>query len=377
MATLRELKKNNYDGMYYIRDYVGGDGLKKVHKALEYIEELASKTQTDVGSWDLQAVFNKDENNRACHGDIVTDKRQINKRFFEHREKLEKGPIGFSEEIKKQVENGFARWPKQIDALKQALTDRRRRYTEQTRYAEEAATNYVGLMRALERAEQGDVPNLAENLEAALKEQSFFKFVGIESDYLRFETVADTILIEKNPAAGLDLRVNVGTFVLYIGLNGLTPSIEPLENNIRYNHVFHPHVSNEGDICFGKAQARVLTARAEGDFKTILQMVAHILSSYSPEGGPYVSLQSFHAVSQQTPPNEAWTVTMTADSSAHPQQEAATTSAQANLDRVTRRMVFSTDPGAVNFVPATEDTPAAEIVFDDEGEDDGDGDIPF
>jgi hypothetical protein len=264
--------------------------MKAAVGALGYLEYLAGKTQTDIEDWDITAILKSES---GIRNDIIVNKGAINDLFFTHKEKIAEGVEGFSEEIRAQVDA-------QVSALggdKKYLQAEYNRFAgERDRWYSEYVAHHqraTAAARAIERIEKGQNPDLVGNLDKALRNQSFFRFKDFSGKHLRLYTVADTILTHKNPAAGIDTRVNMGTFEVWFHVSGLTPEIHPRKNNLFYKELFHPHVSRDGRICFGEAAVQAFKAQVEGDFTTLLALIAHLISHYSQEGHPYTPLESF------------------------------------------------------------------------------------
>lgn len=305
MLTLRDLAKDDYRRVV---DYWGDEEERRINniKALKYIEGLASKTQTDVSDWDIGVLFAKDSDYEY---DYVEGKGEINEIFFSHKDKLAKGVEGFSEEIKARVNRDIQAMGGDLAYLERELKvnegERDRWYRTMVQYAQKTAE----CQWAIDRIKNGTNPNLVENLDKALRAQTFFRFRAVQGREIVLHTVADTILTHKNPAQGIDTRLNVGTFNVNFSISGLVPSVHPRANNIFTGErgYYHPHVANNGHICFGEAAARAFKAQVEGDFTTLLTLIAHIISHYSPEGMPYVPLQRLaigHREGEAPPANQ-------------------------------------------------------------------------
>lgn len=106
-----------------------------------------------------------------------------------------------------------------------------------------------------------------------------------------FTTKPITLAYYKQ-AAGIDLRVNMGRYkVAYMPLINRI-QVHEYTDNTKYREYYHPHVGNEGDVCWGNGYERVTKALKEYKVSDALAILRTLLQTYNDES-PYASLQDF------------------------------------------------------------------------------------
>ena len=270
---------------------------KKAHvEAIQYIELLANQTNTKMEPWDLLAVFGTGKGN-----ELHTDKKEINQRFFKKCEEIKNKTPAEVFALEQRVSE-------KIDQLTRDLADReknrlQRDYDSLVRSAStsfDAGTQY--LVRAAETKRKMDTFERRESpVPAQLTEvlgENFWDFHQLTGNFIELVTKNDTILTYKNPSAGIDLRVNMGKFLVSIDLTTFSLKVIRYTDNVYLNGYYHPHVNTGGGVCWGSAAITVTEKLPRGEIKDVLMLLASVLTNYNNDN-PYVALNSFKAEAER------------------------------------------------------------------------------
>ncbi len=121
----------------------------------------------------------------------------------------------------------------------------------------------------------------------------FWKFIGIIKGDIIWVTTRPVVLTEVNESAGLSLTQNMGHYIAVLKMSDCDVTIMPHKDNIEYEEHYHPHVSCDGDVCWGNTYNFVEKSKKDRDVSGLLAVARTILSSYSSAGGPFVDLVNF------------------------------------------------------------------------------------
>lgn len=304
MMTLKEYTRNNYATLQRISDAEFRD---MQIAAVQYIESLASQTQTDVDGWGIDEVFGVDEGSRQwINQEIITGKNEINRRFFErkaiHDLAAAEGPAAFTEAIEKTMTDGFKRYRKDAqDNMRQEARDSRGIISDSVQSISVYMKKIVDIESALHFFATGEKVDIVGNLKAALAAVPFFGFEGFDRTAIRLFTAADIILEEKNPSANLHTRVNLGRFNVVLRVSGMQVQCFPRKGNVKAHGHHHPHLSQRGYVCWGDALGSIRQASAKGDITHILRTLANILTTYSRDN-PHQPLYEFQVAANAPAP---------------------------------------------------------------------------
>lgn len=311
MVTLAIIALNDYAEIkfawretYYINRFTGDrfkgkTRTKKTIEMLEYLHTLCRETRIDPGALDTRPFLDPDL--RFFKLAFITDKKKINEIFtyvLAERQALAEGNLEFFKpELSKALDDQYRYWrEKQPSELLQV----RGEYLHTIEnLRNQLATNQKELSEIDLRIANKDnleSVDVVGGLRAAFLAVPFFKFVRFRDARVYMETTADCVLEEKNPAAGVHRVFNFGRFEVRFHLAAMGFSVHMLsggKNTVSGNY-YHPHVSNEGKICWGDSWDRVNAARLSGDFVTIFRIIAALITSYSREV-PYRDLHSWIA----------------------------------------------------------------------------------
>jgi hypothetical protein len=270
--------------------------LPKIHQqAFQYIEQLASTTQTSIDSW----------NTSFLEGLDLTDKRALNAAFFKQAGASESK---LSEEETKALEAAVQAAEKIAANLIKARVDECRSNSEY--YLTQATEYYLNFARKLSEAHkqhrealacEGKAPQVREEFQKIFK-NTFWKFHEVEAgSALSFITRSEIILTEKNPAAGIDRRVNFGLYRAKLNYGEARIHVLKHEKNVLSGSFYHPYVNVNGNICWGNAADAAGRAIREGRWSDVMNLLASLLTTYTPEATPYRSLFDFVRDAEQIP----------------------------------------------------------------------------
>lgn len=303
--NLSQIQADSYS---FLKSSVPAKAFNEQKSVVQYIETLATQTNTRVDQWDIGAIFGAED--RALG--FVTDKNTINRRFFEHKEKAP------------QINN-----TEQIDQIKELLSSQiksnsqaqreielkavRQRYITTMRSATSIESQLLELVKKgsqeysiISSLEQRDV-NYEVNQVAKMMTDKFWEFHSFDGVSLTFTTRNDVILKDVNPAAGVNLRVNMGKLKAVVPIKQIYETrVHRFLNNLDYNGYYHPHIKGiqagtvAGVICWGNAQESARIASTQWELVSFMQLLGSLISSYSKEN-PYVDLVQF----QRLKPDDA------------------------------------------------------------------------
>lgn len=115
----------------------------------------------------------------------------------------------------------------------------------------------------------------------------------------------EIFLVYENRSAGIDSSVNLGRFRVIYQPNRARIHVLPYMNNVFCQGSYHPHVSTDGDPCWGNAAA--VYSEAMGKIKPSIALTAlrTLLQTYNPES-PYRTIESYEEErDEQAPDNMA------------------------------------------------------------------------
>lgn len=255
---------------------------------LQYIEDLASKTGTNISDWDA-SIFLKDDH-------VYSTKTTINKIFFERKEQTTTRVVQEVTDLGTELKNALNKYNK--DRIAKAIkiqTQKREECVKQATQLQEDCAEQLKqaytFTRAIEIYSKGEGPTFGDQIIDLLKD-GLLTFESFDGKILKLST-QDIINTEVNPTAKLDLRVNLGQYLLEIDIETLRIFVKKFKNNISVGPYYHPHVNYDGNICQGNAAAAYANLTASAQVKELVQLIVTILQTYNP-GNPYKTLADFH-----------------------------------------------------------------------------------
>ena len=100
---------------------------------------------------------------------------------------------------------------------------------------------------------------------------------------------------QRNPAAGVDIRVNFGILCPVLNLSSKSLRVRKGMRNIMSNDHYHTHISTSGSICWGNYSDKMQEALRANRLLEVFNALHTLLSTYSHEN-PYVRLSHFDDV---------------------------------------------------------------------------------
>lgn len=293
--NLREIIRSGYK----VFNRMSEDKRKAHILAVQYIETLANSTNTKMEPWDLSVIFGTGKGN-----ELVTDKIEINKRFFSKVEELKTNTPAHVFSLETRIQG-------QIDNLTRAHNERatneiKRSRDQQIRSASDFGVRMNAAMEEARRLElnlmaiEGRQSTISGQISRLIQEP-YWEFHELNGALLYLVTKNDLILTQKNTAANLDLRVNVGKFKLEINLNALQLRVLAHSDNLNVNNYYHPHVTPQGSICWGTAAGVITQKLPKGELYDSVKLLEGVLSNYN-DGNPYVHLADFQKVCKNSAP---------------------------------------------------------------------------
>lgn len=269
-------------------------------ESLTYIKYLMTVTATSPKRWNIFKIFGGEDGNEQK---LVTARNELNKRFMEALAAQKAKQVETSDEALKIL-------PELMEAidqgLEQSLAARKRdldnsleRHVNQITRLYNDVTRQIKAMSDLSREKErlnGDNPvgTIKDELETVLKE-GYWTNPILDGGWLYLNTQEEIILTQKNKAANIDIELNMGQLAVKIDMTSFRMYVIPYKNNIAvssgsFGTVYHPHVSGEGNICWGDAGPQVAEWQAGLNLGKILKMLYSLLFTYS-DSAPYVTLK--------------------------------------------------------------------------------------
>lgn len=297
--NLREVIRSGYKPF----SRMGAEKQKAHILAVQYIELLATQTSTKMEPWNLLDVFGIGKGN-----EIVTDKKEINKKFFEKLEEIKSKTPAEAFALEQRIST-------QIDELSREFSNREVNQLKKSRdNAINAAVSafdraqslladarrYEQQLMSYERRESTIAGQISQ-----IAQESFWEFHQLYGENVDLITKSDVILTHKNSAAGVDLRVNMGKFAARLNLKTMNLLVYTFEGNLNLGGFYHPHIYTNGSICWGNASSTAALKLPKGEVADIFRLLASVLVNYN-DGNPYRSLAEFQKIAEKdAPPKDA------------------------------------------------------------------------
>lgn len=179
-----------------------------------------------------------------------------------------------------------------IAEVRNSLKAAREDWEEKVRRSNEAMQLLMDTQRELDEAESIKVKPMLESVEAVHRDGRW-KCVKVSKvdQIVEFIQMTDTILTWKDEKKAVNQQVNLGRFRVRIRLNGEV-KIYPFYDNVECDRYYHPHVKNDGWVCWGNAANEVQRAFRANDFGRILGILQVFLQEYNP-ASPYKEIMRF------------------------------------------------------------------------------------
>jgi hypothetical protein len=270
--------------------------MKPQEEALSYIELLSSRTCTPIQSWDIPKIFGSGKSG------LVTDKNEINKRFFEEVEAIKVKLGNHISSLESKITKKINSFSKKLDRTHEANNEKRlkllkkkqglciKQATKLQRQAEKFVRIASKISRDI-RLREGKDSSIGSQIGQIVRE-NFWEFHKLVGSSLKLVTRSDVILTYKNSCHDADFRVNMGRYMVTLGLDRHTLHVSGYKNNIRVEGFQHPHINYTGSVCWGSASGVVQQKLPQGELADVLRLLAAVLCSYN-DNAPYIDLESF------------------------------------------------------------------------------------
>lgn len=263
-------------------------------EAVKYIQMIAATSGVDISKWDCQEIFGDGKGVSS----IITDKKQINRRFFERCDEIRRNvPVeqvfeSVDDLSKHHIDEISKRYMLDVAArAENEITSMLRRVKEYYDQAEGYLREATLRRASISGCPAQRAPNLGNQIQE-VSNSSQWVYKGLRGDSVVFTTRNDVILKHKNQAAGIDVTVNFGKFDVLYSLETFLLKVKPCENNVFVHDYYHPHINYAGSVCWGSASDTVSKALSSLNFTHVMTILASVLNSYNPDN-PYKPIEMF------------------------------------------------------------------------------------
>jgi len=276
-------------------DASDNDNKALVVETLDYIESVAQSLNIPVTNIKMIGTFTVDDR-------LLTDKTKINEKLIKLAEGLAapewraKSLLGLTTVLAKNFADSIG--DTITEERDNAIIDVEHYHTkieEGLRKVRELNIKYGDL-------EAGQTERIEAQLKSALEvvsENPFYTFIGFNKKHMRFLT-QPIDLRDYNPAANLDLTLNLGSMVVEIpfSCDGDYIHVYRGENTIESSH-WHPHVNSSGSVCWGNAANLYQDLLLSGDMGQLLTIMQQLLCTYNRES-PYKALSTMAIIEKDS-----------------------------------------------------------------------------
>lgn len=286
MATIKTIETT------WEENGITGEALAEQKAARDYIVMLGSRSNVDVKRWHLDKCFSDDE----IH--LVTDKRELNKRFFAKLQERNEAPEVTDLEITDETINTLLNAAKQtherrVRELRNSAESQKRAMDDlQTRFFS-ARDLWIRRRNEIEVYESATchedrVMNAVDSIKAEV-EKGYWQFIAANGSELWFFTKTDVVMQEGNA-----LQVTLGKFAVKLDLISCRLFVYPYKDNKSSDGFFHPYVDTEGEVCWGDSQRVAFALLDDWKFGEALGLLQALLNTYG-SGTPFVRLSRLGA----------------------------------------------------------------------------------
>lgn len=262
-------------------------------RTVKYLTTLSNLSTTDISKWDIGLIFSD-----PTTGLLVTERQDINKRFFAFRDKQEITDINLSPDLLRKIEALEKLIPQtELNQIKES-------YRINMQRASERYSSYMNALRSARECKiridsfEGKGADLKGQVEQVIR-VGFWELRSVDPACISFITKQPIVLTYKNTAQSIDITYEVGRIcIVYYPQDGYCGVNISHSEGVRYfNGHIHPHVGGDGDICFGTAGDMATRAMAECNLVRLCAIVQQTLTEYNPDS-PYVALQDFNVLDE-------------------------------------------------------------------------------
>jgi len=265
---------------------------KETAEAARYIELLSCQTGTPLNRVDVLKVFGR-------NGELITEKNEINKRFFKYAEKAKTRKKALSRKTRAQLDahNG-----KPVDGDETRNPRYARLHAQRDRKLVEVSALFEKARALIAEAaeihrEMNGIARRKTDIGAqidAIVAERFWVFKSLEGSTLNLVTAADVVVTHKDRhSSDTPLQVNLGRYRAEIDLEESTIGVYGYQRNIYVDgDCIHPHIYEGMEICWGNADGTVAEYLVKGDYAGVLRILAALLTTYN-HSNPFVTLGEF------------------------------------------------------------------------------------
>ena len=246
-----------------------------------YLKQLCSMTGVGYTSLPLEKFQS------------LSDRKAINSLFFTLKEEgvPEERKIAIKKKIPMEELKTFFHAAGPIKKLKEQLTKLEAEASTALQKHNEILSNLIEKDRAIWHWQQREDLPVIQDIERLLEGgRVSLESVDKETQIIIFKTTNECILRHINHAAKLDITVNLGLFLIKINFAHSHITCLPGGNNVLSNGYFHPHLNNQGQVCWGNASGTIRDSFAIFDLKKLVETTLLVLNEYNSES-PHVSLE--------------------------------------------------------------------------------------
>lgn len=275
---------------YKIFERMGDDNKKANIAVVQYVHMLSATTNARADTWNVLEIFGKGDGNA-----LVTDKNEINKRFFGHMEKLKAEVPQELLAIESAIE------AKIKEATKEIVNSQARQFRDKAEGARMSAEDYFEAAenkmyecikyQNMLLSVQGKTNPILDDIRKVAA-STFWKFNNFDGRVLTFVTRNPIVLLHKNPSAGIDINISMGTYRVTVDIYTMSPRVFTSNGNIIVDGYYHPHVNSSGSVCWGNVTTIITEHMKNYRLFDLMEILAANLSNYN-SGNPYVSLERF------------------------------------------------------------------------------------
>lgn len=276
-------------------------------EALNYVRGIAASTGVNINRWNILKLLRVAYNSN----DLITDRREINRRFFNKIEAMNNGQdteetevdpstIEINEQLATAFNNLYAnRFEQSIQSLKDHIENAQSRAARAMSDYESFMEQVVDNQQALQilettRDNQDDtigVAQLQEILASGQWENPVFQ-EDYDDPFIWLNTVNNCIVRYNRPNLGIDIVQDLGQMAVRFNIRTIGIVVFPFKHNKKCNGYYHPHVSELGAVCWGQARDHVIELQTHQKFAELFALLHDLLNSYCPDA-PYVDIVTF------------------------------------------------------------------------------------
>src|SRR5574343_170217 len=271
---INEIKKSNTD--------------PNITRVINYLCDLSAETGIPIDSWDIHKVFG-DELSYVV--------RDLNKKFFAYssqKARLDRSTL--PEDTKSKI---LALSPvflsSEIGNLNSYILNKQRDIESYQNSINASISELVGYRDRIKAIESRKATLLTEV--QTIVDSGFWELISVSSldhDAIRFRS--NEIVLKMPMDDERDFKTPFGRLDFVIRRDG---SVVAMPNNRQslsrswVSNYFHPYINQSGSICWGSAKSVAQQFIAERRYADAFSILQQLLTTYSVETTPYVTLDKF------------------------------------------------------------------------------------